>query len=69
MNLIKIFDCDWDLCINVLKIGKDFLLEEYVDVFEGFGKLDGKYSIVIDKFVKFVVYLLRWLFVVMIEYV
>ena len=56
MNLIKILDCDRDLCINVLKVGMDPLLEEHNDVFEGIGKLDGKYSIVTDKSVKPVVH-------------
>ena len=56
MNLIKILDCDRDLCVNVLKVETDPLLEEYDDVFEGLGKLHGKYSIVTDKFVKPVVH-------------
>ena len=35
LNLIKILDCDRDPRINVLKTGKDPLLEEYANVFEG----------------------------------
>ena len=40
------------LCITVLKVDTDPLHEEYDDVFEGLGKLDGKYSIVTDNSVK-----------------
>ena len=69
MNLIKILDCDRDPRINVLKTGKDPLLEEYADVFEGLGKLDGKYSIVTDKSVKPVVHPPRRLPVAMTEHV
>ena len=67
MNLIKILDCDPGLCINVLKVDTDPLLEEYDDVFEGLGKLDGKYSIVTDKSVKPVVHPPRRLPVAMTE--
>ena len=56
MNLIKILDCHRDPCINVLRVDTDPSLEEYDDVFEGLGILDGKYSIVTDKFVKPVVH-------------
>ena len=69
MNLIKILDCDRDPRINVLKTGKDPLLEEYADVFEGLGKLDGKYSIVTDKSMKPVVHPPRRLPVAMTEHV
>nr|XP_058968946.1 uncharacterized protein LOC131795390 [Pocillopora verrucosa] len=69
MNLIKILDCDRDPRINVLKTDKDPLLEEYADVFEGLGKLDGKYSIVTDKSVKPVVHPPRRLPVAMTEHV
>ena len=41
MNLIKILYKDRDPHISVLKTGTEPLLEEYKDVFEGLGKLDG----------------------------
>ena len=53
----------------MLKTGKDPLLEEYADVFEGLGKLDGKYGIVTDKSMKPVVHPPRWLPVAMTEHV
>ena len=53
----------------MLKTGKDPLLEEYADVFEGLGKLDGKYGIVTDKSVKPVVHPPRRLPVAMTEHV
>ena len=67
MNLIRILDCDCDLCINVLKVDMDPLLKEYDDVFEGLGKLNGKYSIETDKSVKPVVHPPRRLPVAMTE--
>ena len=51
----------------MLKVDTDPLLEEYDDVFERLGKLDGKYSIVIDKSVKPVVHPPRRLPVAMTE--
>ena len=69
MNLIKILDCDRDPRVNVLKTGRDPLLEEYADVFEGLGKLDGKYHIVADESVKPVVHPPRRLPVAMTEHV
>ena len=48
MNLIKILDSDRDPRVSVLKSDTEPLLEEYDDVFEGLGKLDGQYHIVID---------------------
>ena len=48
MNLIKILDSDRDPRVNVLKSDTEPLLEEYDDVFEGLGKLDGQYHIVTD---------------------
>ena len=41
MNLIKILDSDRDPRVNILKTETEPLLEEYNDVFEGLGKLDG----------------------------
>ena len=49
MNLIKILDSDRDSHISVLKTGTEPLLEKYKDVFEGLGKLDGQYHIVINE--------------------
>ena len=46
MNLIKILDSERDPCVSVLKSDTEPLLEEYDDVFEGLGKLDGQYHIV-----------------------
>ena len=43
MNLIKILDSDRDPRVSVLKSDTEPLLEEYDDVFEGLGKLDGQY--------------------------
>ena len=56
MNLIKILDSDRDRYIRVLKTGTEPLLEEYKDVFEGLGKLDGQYHIVINESIKPVVH-------------
>lgn len=53
----------------MLKTSKDPLLEEYADVFEGLGKLDGKYGIVTDKSMKPVVHPPRRLPVAMTEHV
>ena len=53
----------------MLKTGKDPLLEEYADEFEGLEKLDGKYSIVTDKSLKLVVHPPRRLPVAMTEHV
>ena len=53
----------------MLKSGKDPLLEEYADVFEGLGKLDGKYGIVTDKSAKPVVHPPRRFPVAMTEHV
>ena len=57
MNLIKILDSDRDPHVNVLKTDTEPLLEEYDDVFEGLGKLDGQYHIVTDKSIRPVVHL------------
>ena len=46
VNLIKILDSDRDPRVNVLTTDTEPLLEEYDDVFEGLGKLDGQYHIV-----------------------
>lgn len=48
---------------------KDKLIEQYVDIFSGLGKLLGKYYIEIDKSVNLVVYLLRKIFVVLFKFV
>ena len=55
MNLIKILDSDRDPCVNVLKSDTEPMLEEYDDVFEGLGKLDGQYHIVTDESIRLVV--------------
>ena len=52
MNLIKILDSNRDPRVSVLKSGTEPLLEEYDDVFEGLGKLDGQYHIVIDESIR-----------------
>ena len=56
MNLIKILDCDRDPRINTLKTDTDPILEEYNDVFQGLGKLEGQYRIVTDESIKPVVH-------------
>ena len=45
MNLIKILDSDRDLRVSALKSNTEPLLEEYDDLFEGLGNLDGQYSL------------------------
>ena len=49
MNLIKILDSDRDPRVNVLKTDSEPLLEEYDDVLESLGKLDGQNHIVTDE--------------------
>ena len=56
MNLIKILDSDRDPRVNVLKTDTEPLLEEYDNVFEGLGKLDGQYHIVTDESIRPVVH-------------
>ena len=56
MNLIRILDSDRDPRVNVLKTDTEPLLEEYDDVFEGLGKLDGQYHIVTDESIRPVVH-------------
>ena len=53
--------------MNVLKTDTEPLLEEYDDVFEGLGKLDGQYHIVTDKSIRPVVHPPRRLPVAMTE--
>ena len=67
MNLIKILDSDRDPRVSVLKFDTEPLLEEYDDVFEGLGKLDGQYHIVIDESIRPVVHPPRRLPVAMTE--
>ena len=67
MNLIKILDSERDPCVSVLKSDTEPLLEEYDDVFEGLGKLDGQYHIVIDESIRAVVHPPRRLPVAMTE--
>ena len=67
MNLIKILDSDRDPCVNVLTTDTEPLLEEYDDVFEGLGKLDGQYHIVTDESIRPVVHPPRRLPVAMTE--
>ena len=67
MNLIKILDSDRDPRVNVLKSDTEPLLEEYEDVFEGLGKLDGQYHIVTDESIRPVVHPPRRLLVAMTE--
>ena len=56
MNLIKILDSDGDPHINGLKTGVEPLLKEYKDVFQGLGKLDGQYHIVMNESIKPIVH-------------
>lgn len=67
MNLIRILDSDRDPRVNVLKTDTEPLLEEYDDVFEGLGKLDGQYHIITDESIRPVVHPLRRLPVAMTE--
>jgi len=67
MNLIRILDSDRDPRVNVLKTDTEPLLEEYDDVFEGLGKLDGQYHIVTDESIRPVVHPPRRLPVAMTE--
>ena len=67
MNLIKILDSDQDPRVNVLKSDTEPLLEEYDNVFEGLGKLDGQYHIVTDESIRPVVHPPRRLPVAMTE--
>ena len=67
MNLIKILDSDRDPRVSVLKSDTEPLLEEYDDVFEGLGKLDGQYHIVVDEYIRPVVHPPRRLPVAMTE--
>ena len=67
MNLIKILESDRDPRVNVLKTDTEPLLEEYDDVFEGLGKLDGQYHIVTDESIRPVVHPPRRLPVAMTE--
>ena len=67
MNLIKFLDSDRDPRVSVLKSGTEPLQEEYNDVFEGLGKLDGQYLIVIDESIRPVVHPPRRLPVAMTE--
>ena len=64
MNLILILDSDH---LSVVNIDRDPLLDEYVDVFEGPGKLAGQYKITVDEIINPVVYPPRRLPVAIIE--
>ena len=55
MGMIKILDSDQNHRVRVLTAGCDTLLQEFNDVFEGLGKLEGQYTIVTDPSVKPVV--------------
>ena len=56
MGMIKILDSDQKPRVNVVTAGCDPLLQEFNDVFEGLGKLEGQYTIVTDPSVKPVVH-------------
>ena len=56
MGMIKILDSDQKPRVNVVTAGCDPLLQEFNDVFEGLGKLEGQYTIVTDLSVKPVVH-------------
>ncbi len=56
MGMIKLLDSDQNPWIRVLTAGCHPLLQEFNDVFEGLGKLEGQYTIVTDPSVKPVVH-------------
>ena len=69
MGMIKILDSDQNPRVRVLTAGCDTLLQEFNDVFEGLGKLEGQYTIVTDPSVKPVVHPPRRLPVALIDQV
>jgi hypothetical protein len=69
MGMIKILDSDQKPRVNVVTAGCDPLLQEFNDVFEGLGKLEGQYTIVADPSVKPVVHPPRRLPVALIDQV
>ena len=54
--IIAILDSDQNPRVNALTSGCNSLLQEFEDVFNGLGKLEGQYTIVIDQSVKSVVH-------------
>ncbi|CAB4017096.1 Transposon Ty3-G Gag-Pol poly, partial [Paramuricea clavata] len=69
MDMIKILDSDQKPRVSVVTAGCDPLLQEFNDVFEGLGKLEGQYTIVTDPSVKPVVHPPRRLPVALIDQV
>ena len=67
--MIKILDSDQNPWVRVLTAGCDPLLQQFNDVFEGLGKLEGQYTIVTDPSVKPVVHSPRQLPVALIDQV
>ena len=48
MNMVQILNCDREPRVSTLAMDQTPLLDEYSDVFEGLGRLEGPYSIVTD---------------------
>ena len=69
MGMIKILDSDQKPRVSVVNTACDPLLQEFNDVFEGLGKLEGQYSIVTDRSVKPVIHPPRRLPVALIDQV
>jgi hypothetical protein len=69
MGMIKILDSDQKPRVSVVTAGCDPLLQEFNDVFEGLGKLEGQHTIVTDPSVKPVVHPPRRLPVALIDQV
>ena len=56
MGMIQILDSDQQPRVTVITAGSAHLIQEFNDVFEGLGKLEGQHTIVTDKSVKPVVH-------------
>lgn len=69
MGMIQILDSDQQLRVRVVTSGSDHLMQEFNDVFEGLGMLEGQYTIVTDKSVKPVVHPTRRLPIALIDQV
>ena len=69
MGMIEILDSDQQPRVRVVTAGSDHLMQEFNDVFEGLGMLEGQYTIVTDKSVKLVVHPPRRLPIALIDQV
>ena len=69
MGMIQILDSDQQPRVTVVTAGFDHLIQEFNDVFEGLGKLEGQHTIVTDKSVKPVVHPPRRLPIALIDQV